>query len=211
MKDYIKRNCIPIMIEIAFIISCIIIPREYIIFTNFLFYLLLLIYFGMKKDFSFKEWWNNIKSGKSFWKQVIVTVVLFFVAFAITMILENVFSDFDTGTIPLKIGNSWLRLIIFATSTILFPAITEETFYRKNIISFKSRGVTAITTILCMLLYALEHSLTIWGMFLVMIWALPLSIAYIKTKNIYVPMTAHFIGNLLGNGIDVIMMVILIL
>lgn len=41
-----------------------------------------------------------------------------------------------------------------------------------------------------------------------MIWALPLSISYIKTKNVYVPMTAHFIGNLLGNGIDVIMTVI---
>jgi membrane protease YdiL (CAAX protease family) len=37
-----------------------------------------------------------------------------------------------------------------------------------------------------------------------MIWAVPLSIAYIKTKNIYVVMTAHFIGNLLGNGVDVI-------
>lgn len=29
----------------------------------------------------------------------------------------------------------------------------------------------------------------------------------IKTKNIYVPMTAHLIGNLLGNGIDVVMMI----
>ena len=64
------------------------------------------------------------------------------------------------------------------------------------------------TTLLSMFLYAIEHSLTIWGIFLTMIWALPLSISYIKTKNIYVPMTAHFIGNLLGNGIDVIMTII---
>ena len=62
-----------------------------------------------------------------------------------------------------------------------------------------------------MFLYALEHSLTIWGILLTMIWALPLSISYIKTKNMYVPMTAHFIGNLLGNGIDVIMAIILII
>lgn len=59
-----------------------------------------------------------------------------------------------------------------------------------------------------MFLYALEHSLTIWGIFLTMIWALPLSLSYIKTKKIYVPMIAHFIGNLLGNGIDVIMTII---
>ena len=107
--------------------------------------------------------------------------------------------------------DSWLKLIIFAISTIVFPAITEETFYRKNMISFKSKNVLAITTILSMFLYALEHSLTIWGILLTMIWALPLSISYIKTKNIYVPMTAHFIGNVLGNGIDVIISIIQLL
>ena len=99
-------------------------------------------------------------------------------------------------------------MTIFAVSTILLPAITEETFYRKSIISFKSKGILLITTVLGMLLYALEHSLTIWGIFLTMIWALPLSVSYINTKNIYVPMTAHFIGNLLGNGMTVIMTII---
>lgn len=207
MKKYIKLNAIPIIIEIIFITSCLAIPKDYFIYTNFLFYLLLLTYFIINKDFSIKEWIDNIKSGKKFWKQVIVTVIFFILAFVITMILENIFSDLNTGTIALK-RDSWFKLMIFAVSTILFPAITEETFYRKNMISFSSKGILAFTTIISMFLYALEHSLTIWGIFLTMIWALPLSISYIKTKNIYVPMTAHFIGNLLGNGIDVIMTVI---
>ncbi len=207
MSKYIKINIIPIIIEIVFIISCFIIPKEYFIYTNFIFYSLLLIYFVIKKDFSMKEWLNNIKSGKKFWKQVIITAIFFIFAFILTMVLENIFLKFDTGMIPLKRDN-WLKLIIFAISTILFPAITEETFYRKNMISFKSKRMLIITTILSMFLYALEHSLAIWGIFLTMLWALPLSISYIKTKNIYVPMTAHFIGNLLGNGIDVIMTII---
>ena len=46
-----------------------------------------------------------------------------------------------------------------------------------------------------MFLYAIEHALSWWGILLTMIWAIPLSIAYIKTKNIYVVMTAHFIGS----------------
>ena len=29
-----------------------------------------------------------------------------------------------------------------------------------------------------------------------------------KTKNVYVPMTAHFLGNLFGNGVNVILMII---
>ncbi|NBH13181.1 CPBP family intramembrane metalloprotease [Lachnospiraceae bacterium] len=75
-------------------------------------------------------------------------------------------------------------------------------------ISFESKGILLITTLLSMFLCALEHSITIWGIFLTMIWALPFNISYIKTKNIYVPMTVHFIGNLLGNGTDIIMTVI---
>lgn len=143
----------------------------------------MLIYFYIKKDFSLKEWRNNIKSGKCFWKQVLISVFFFIFSFLITIVLENIFPHYNTGTIVLR-RDSWLKLIIFAISTILFPAVTEETFYRKNMISFKSKGILLITTILSMFLYALEHSLTIWGIFLTMIWALPLSISYIKTKNI---------------------------
>ena len=153
MSKYIKLNIIPIIIEIIFIVSCFIIPKEYFIYTNFLFYMLLVIYFYIKKEFSFKEWLNNIKSGKKFWKQVIITALLFMVAFIITTILENVFSNYNTGTIGLK-RDSWLKLTIFAVSTILLPAIAEETFYRKSIISFKSKGILLITTVLGMLLYA---------------------------------------------------------
>ncbi|MCM1494259.1 MAG: CPBP family intramembrane metalloprotease [Bacteroides sp.] len=204
MDKYIKKNIVPIMIELVFIISCFIVPKEYFIYTNCVFYILLLIYFVAAKDFSMKEWLENLKSGKSFWKQVMVTALFFVISFIITIILENIFPDFNTGTITLR-RDSVPKLIIFAISTILLPAITEETFFRKNMISFKNKSMLIMTTIFSMFLYSLEHSLSIWGIFLTMIWALPLSISYIKTKNIYVPMTAHFIGNLFGNGIDVVM------
>lgn len=207
MSKYIKLNAIPIFIEIIFIMSCFIIPKEYFIYTNFLFYLLLFIYFWIKKDFSIKGWLNNIKSGYKFWKQVVITLVFLIIAFGITIVLENAFPNLNTGMIILK-TDSWLKIVIFTISTIIFPAITEETFYRKNMISFKSKTILIITTILSMFLFALNHSLKIWGILLTMVWALPLSVSYIKTKNIYVPMTAHFIGNVLGNGIDVIITVI---
>ena len=207
MNKYIKLNLIPFAIELIFIASCFLIPKEYFIYTNFLFYFLLLICFVIRKDFSIKEWMYNIKSGKPFWKQVIITAIFFVLGFVITVVLENTFPYYDTGTIALN-RDSWLKLIIFSISTIILPAITEETFYRKNMISFGGKGVLILTTLLSMILYALEHSLKIWGIFLTMIWALPLSVSYIKTKNVYVPMTAHFIGNLLGNGIDVIMTII---
>ena len=207
MKDYIKVNIFPIIIEVIFIISCFIVPREYYIYTNFFFYLILAIFFLCRKDFSLKEWLHNLKSGKKFWKHVILTALGFIGAFVITMVLESIFSNLNTGMIGLR-RNSWITLIIFTISTILLPPVVEETFFRKNMISLKNKVVLICTTLLGMLMYALEHSLATWGILLTMIWALPLSISYIKTKNVYVPMTAHFIGNLFGNGIDVIFTIV---
>lgn len=207
MIKYLKTNIFPIIIEIAFVVSCFFVPTEHHIYTNFFFYLILAAYFWCKKDFSFKEWMHNLKSGKRFWKNVALTSVGFICVFALTSALENIFPNWNTGMIGLR-RDSWLTLIIFAISTILLPPIAEETFFRKSLISFENKSILIITTIFGMFMYALEHSLTIWGILLTMLWALPLSISYIKTRNIYVPMTAHFIGNLLGNGTTVVFTII---
>ena len=150
---------------------------------------------------------KNLKGGKTFWKQVIVTTVFFLIVFGLTTALESFFPNLDTGMIMLK-RDTPARLIAFAISTMLLPAITEESFYRKSIISFRSKPALVLSAVFGMLLYAAEHSLKPWGIFLTAIWALPLTISYIRTKNVYVPMTAHFIVNVFGNGVTVIMTIV---
>ncbi|WP_423214613.1 type II CAAX prenyl endopeptidase Rce1 family protein [Streptococcus equinus] len=204
---YVKANLIPLIIEILFIISYYIFPKDDFIYANAFFYVLLFVYFLISKDLNLKEWFLSFRSGKKYWIQVLLTFLGFMLAFILTTILEGIFPGLETGTINLR-RDTWLTLGVFAISTILFPAITEETFYRKNLILFDSTKTVIITTILSMFLYACEHSLAPWGIFLTMIWALPLSLSYIKTRNIYVVMTAHFLGNLLGNGVDVILTLI---
>lgn len=200
---YVKANLIPLIIEILFIISYYIFPKDDFIYVNAFFYVLLFVYFLISKDLNLKEWFLSFRSGKKYWIQVLLTFLGFMLAFILTTILEGIFPGLETGTINLR-RDTWLTLGVFAISTILFPAITEETFYRKNLILFDSKKTVVITTILSMFLYACEHSLAPWGIFLTMNWALPLSLSYIKTRNIYVVMTAHFIGNRIGNGSDVI-------
>jgi len=204
---YVKANLIPLIIEILFIISYYIFPKDDFIYVNAFFYVLLFVYFLISKDLNLKEWFLSFRSGKKYWIQVLLTFLGFMLAFILTTILEGIFPGLETGTINLR-RDTWLTLGVFAISTILFPAISEETFYRKNLILFDSKKTVIITTILSMFLYACEHSLAPWGIFLTMIWALPLSLSYIKTRNIYIVMTAHFLGNLLGNGVDVILTLI---
>ncbi|MDO4720990.1 MAG: CPBP family intramembrane metalloprotease [Peptostreptococcaceae bacterium] len=200
MSESIKTNWLPIAAEIVFILCCLAADREYFIYINFSFYALLALYFCIRKDLVLKEWLDSLKSGRRFWKQVLWTLLSLVSAFVLTSLLENAFPHLDKGMILLKADNAF-ELILFIGSTILFPAAVEETFYRKNLISFQNRTALLCTALFSMFLYALEHALTIWGIFLCMIWALPLSISYIKTKNIHVAMTAHFICNLLMNGI----------
>ena len=207
MSIYLRKNALPIFIEIIFVVSCFFVPQEYYIYSNLLFYLLLFADFYVKREFSFRKWVKNLKGGKTFWKQVIVTTVFFLIVFGLTTALESFFPNLDTGMIMLK-RDTPARLIAFAISTMFLPAITEESFYRKSIISFRSKPALVLSAVFGMLLYAAEHSLKPWGIFLTAIWALPLTISYIRTKNGCVPMTAHFIVNVFGNGVTVIMTIV---
>ena len=192
---YIKLNVFPIIVEILFVIACLIF-KDFVIYINFCFYMILAVYFCWRKDFSITKWWNSLK-------QVILTMFFFVLAFIFTNFLENVLPHLNSGMINLRADNV-LKLVLFTVSTVILAPIVEELFYRKNLICFKNRKILVLTTLVSMFLYALEHTFTIWGIFLCMIWALPLSISYIKTKNIYVTMTAHFICNMIVNGITII-------
>jgi membrane protease YdiL (CAAX protease family) len=182
-------------------------PIEYAIYTNFVFYTGILIYLIIKKEVSFRAWKEATVSGKSFWKNVMLTVLFMAVAFGFTICLEMIFPEWDAGSINLK-APGVIGLILFAASTIILPPITEELFFRKRLIQFENTQILVLTTLFSMFLYALEHTLTPWGIILTMIWAIPTSISYIKTKNIYVTMTAHLITNFVVNGTDTVFMAI---
>jgi membrane protease YdiL (CAAX protease family) len=173
------------------------------VYFDFIFYLGIACYFYLFRDWRFSEWNKAIKKGRSFWLPVMFTIlgmaVMFGIGFGITILFKNM----NHGMAVLGVNN-WATLFAFAVVTILLPPISEEAFYRKAIISFDSKIVLLISTIVSILLYASEHSLMPVGLLQASLWAIPLSIAYIKTKDIYVCMTAHFICNLIINGMTVV-------
>ena len=74
MGRYIRKNIIPIIIEVVFILSCFIIPKEYFIYTNFIFYLLLLLRGVLYQETGREENHGKMKGGFS--NQLIVGTVM---------------------------------------------------------------------------------------------------------------------------------------
>lgn len=209
-NSYFKKLILPILWEFIFIYSCFMLPQYFYIYTNFIFYLGIIIYFHFIGDFSFKKIIENFKCGKKFWFPVLWTSLSMIGAFLLTILIASLFPNLDDGMFNLQTDN-WTKLFLFAVSTIIFPPLAEETLYRQAFIRFDNKLILVISSLFGMLLYSLEHTVTPFGIIQVMIIALPLTISYIKTKNVYVTITSHFIVNLIGNGLTVIFTAIYLL
>ena len=129
-RDYIASNAIPILIEVVFILSCLIVPSSYLIYTNALFYFLLLVYFLISKDLNLKEWFRSFKSGRKYWIKVLLMFLWFVLTFALTRMLEGFFPNFEIGSISLR-RDSWLTLIVFVISTIFCQQWLKKHFIEK--------------------------------------------------------------------------------
>lgn len=203
MEGYIKKLVFPVLWEIVFIATCFIWSEKYYTYTNFFFYLGIIVYFCAIGDFKIKDLKENLKNGKKFRVPVLLTSIAMMVALLISSVVSGLFPETNDGMIGLARDN-WFQLVIFAISTIIFPPLAEELFFRKAFIRFNSKVILVMSSLVGMILYALEHSLAWLGIIETLIVAVPLTISYIKTKNVYIPMVAHFFVNLIGNGTTVV-------
>lgn len=196
MKRWLKANTLPILWEILYIAGTLCFP-QFALHINTAFFIGIILYFH--HDFSFKALKEQWKSGKIFWKATIYTVIGLIAGFAASMALSvSVFKGMDDGLFKMPVYG-WGELLLFICSTILFPPLAEELFHRKSLINTSSTSVLVLTSIISILLYSAEHGIGWVGMIETACLAIPFTISYIRSKNVYVPMTAHFILNLFGN------------
>jgi membrane protease YdiL (CAAX protease family) len=173
------------------------------VYVSLVYFLGIAIYFFAWREWRFSQWGKALKTGRAFWFPVLLTASGMAVMFGVGVAITLLFPLVDDGLGIYRI-NSWGALATFACVTIILPPIAEESFFRKAIIAFDSKLVLSISVIVSILLYASEHSLMPLGFLQACLWAVPLSVSYVKTKNVYIPMTAHFLCNLVMNGIGVI-------
>ncbi|MES5403768.1 hypothetical protein [Streptococcus infantarius] len=73
-QDYITIHCKELTDDILELQKSLVDKSSsYLIYTNALFYFLLLVYFLISKDLNLKEWFRSFKSGRKYWIQVLLT------------------------------------------------------------------------------------------------------------------------------------------
>lgn len=197
----------PIIWQIAYLVLAEHIEKYHRVYFDMTFYLGISVYFLATGSISLKNLFIEWKKGKKFWIPVVLTFIGIAVAFVVGNFLSVLFPNVDDGMGVLK-TKDWPSLAAFALTTIILPPIAEEAFYRKAIISFSNKTWMYISALLGMLLFASEHSVKPLGFLTVFIWSIPFTVSYVKTKNIYISMTAHFICNFLINGLSVVLFAI---
>lgn len=206
MIGYIRKNIIPIIIESAFL-AAVIFSEVETIYLNFGFFLLLILYFAFRNEYSFSGIAERVKL-KKFWKDVFFTILVICAGFLLMSALQNAFPEIPLGAIKLKI-NSPFKVFLFAVQTILFPPLAEEMFYRKYlIVEGHGVGITVLTLLFSSVLFAAEHAIDPFGIATYTILGIAFGLAYLRHKNIEAMMAAHFLVNLILNVANILMLVL---
>jgi hypothetical protein len=160
------------------------------------FYLIIVIYFILRLGNCFGEFKSdlvNIFSVVSF--KEIFGVILLNIFFSYGMLY---LADFTGGLFPAKtLGLAGAGSLFFI---IIISPVFEELMFRGI---FLNKLETIVPTLFAVLISSLLFSAlhTFGSIFSAFIFAVCISILYLKSENILVPIFAHFLNNLIGEGI----------
>ncbi len=200
-----KRLYIPLIWELALVIATIVMPKQaFNLF--FIFYLGLLLYFYFfYKQFSFRKLHSQFCKFKDFWLPVALTFAGLFAAGKLREYISYNFSFiYDEHAVSIIVDNNLLPTFFYALMMIVMKPVAEELFFRRALISFDNKKKTAIYTVISLLLCALVRAHGLLGIAEYVLIALPVTIAYLLTKNVYVTVMAHVLFELYDNAYEVV-------
>ncbi|MCR5557590.1 MAG: CPBP family intramembrane metalloprotease [Butyrivibrio sp.] len=127
-----------------------------------------------------------------FWVPVLITFIGLLLANDIkNKIIQPLFYTAKDGTISIITKNDIFPTIMYATMMIIMKPVAEELFFRKAIISFGSKKRVFALTIVSLLLCAVSRAHGVLGIAEWILMAIPVTVAYVVTRNIYISVMAH--------------------
>ena len=196
---------IPFLWELLLVISTILLPKQ-TLYLFFVFYLGILYYFYyFYKQFSFRKLHKNFGRVITFWIPVALTFGgLYLADYLKTQIIPTLFPGVRDGTVQIIYHNELLPTLMYAIMMIVLKPVAEELFFRKALIKFGSKKKVLAFTILSLLLCALSRAHGLLGIAEWMLMALPVTIAYVATRNIYISLMAHVLFEFYDNIYSVV-------
>ena len=200
-----KRLYIPFIWELVLIISTIIWEKQSFYFF-FVFYVGLVAYFYfINKQFSFRELRSNFNDVKAFWIPVTVTVAAMLLAYRLQeLIIDSLYTEYYDSIVHIPIRNELAPLLFNCLMCMIIKPFAEGLFYRQAIILFDSKKKTVLLTIVSLMLCAVTMAHGPVGISTFVIMALPVTIVYLITKNIYVSVMAHFLFEFYNTGYETV-------
>jgi hypothetical protein len=135
---------------------------------------------------------------------VLITFAGLFAASKLKDILSQQFPLSYKENVWIIVPNDMFPTIIYAFMMIIMKPVAEELFYRRAIIRFGDKKKMILLTVASLLICALSRA---HGPVAVLQWvlmSLPVTIAYIATKNIYVSIMAHVIFEFYDNTYEIV-------
>jgi membrane protease YdiL (CAAX protease family) len=172
------------------------------------FYLGLVYYFySFYKQFSFRKLYKNLKRVVTFWIPVALTFFgLYLANYIRTQVIPNIFTGVRDGTVQIIYRNELFPTLMYAVMMIVLKPVAEELFFRKALIKFGSKKKVVAFSVLSLLLCAISRAHGFLGIAEWMLMALPVTIAYVATRNIYISLMAHVLFEFYDNIYSVIYM-----
>jgi membrane protease YdiL (CAAX protease family) len=121
-----------------------------------------------------------------------------------TEVIPELFPMAKTGMVQIIYHNELLPTLMYAIMMIVLKPVAEELFFRKAIIKFGSKKKVFVFTLISLVLCALTRAHGLLGIVEWMIMALPVTIAYVATRNIYISLMAHVLFEFYDNIYSVV-------
>ncbi len=196
---YFKKLLFPVCAELLFILSYILWPEK-VLYFNAAFGIIIVIYF--RKLFSFRKWTGFFRL-RQFWIAVGITAVLTYLLHRLTELVSfRELIGIPEGSISTMIpssttlAGSLFNMLLYTLITIVLPPFVETLFYKRAMIRFETKWLIYTTAAAGMILCSLNYALGLPGIVEGVFVSLPLTVVFLLTRNIYIPITAQLIVGL---------------
>ncbi|WP_165444072.1 CPBP family intramembrane glutamic endopeptidase [Lachnoclostridium sp. Marseille-P6806] len=189
----------PFLAETALLVIYYIEPKH-TLFAMLVFYLFVILYFRRLLDFRLLK--KSLADVRGFWVPVGAATGGLVLAYGAKLLLSRLLDGIASeGVTAIWTENDVRGMLLYTLVCILLAPVAQELYFRGAMIRLcaKERNFMIFDAVCGMLLCAVLQVHSPLGILEVCLIQLPLVVAYIRTRNIYVPMTVNFIWCLWQN------------